>query len=84
MLEDKQREIPLAQLSDGLTLGAHEIKTLRLVLPEITRQHINTELGERTVYKYERGGLLDQQRAKRGGKELKEVREGEKQYLGHE
>ena len=60
MLEDREQQVPVRQLAEAVELAPHEIKTLRLQLPVITRGDVDAELGERTVYRHEKGGLVEQ------------------------
>ena len=54
LLEDNVTQLDPEAPARGLPLSAAEIKTLRLVLPEVRRGDVSAECGERTVYRLEK------------------------------
>ncbi len=68
------REAPV----QGVPVAASEIKTLRLVLPEVRRGDVSADLGERTVYRLEKAPPEPEG----SGGEPEEPITGTSQYLG--
>ena len=78
LLEDNVTQLDRGAPAWGLPLAAGEIKTLRLVLPEVRRGDVSAELGERTVYRLEKAPPEPEG----SGGEPEEPITGTSQYLG--
>ena len=78
LLEDNLKQLDPAAPAQGLPLAAGEIKTLRLVLPEVRRGDVSADLGERTVYQLEKAPPEPEG----SGGEPEEPITGTSQYLG--
>ena len=78
LLEDNVKQLDREAPARGLPLAAGEIKTLRLVLPEVRRGDVSAELGERTVYRLEKAPPEPEG----SGGEPEEPITGTSQYLG--
>lgn len=78
LLEDNLKQLDRDAPARGLPLAAGEIKTLRLVLPEVRRGDVSAELGERTVYQLEKAPPEPEG----SGGEPEEPITGTSQYLG--
>lgn len=78
LLEDNLKQLDREAPARGLPLAAGEIKTLRLVLPEVRRGDVSADLGERTVYRLEKAPPEPEG----SGGEPEEPITGTSQYLG--
>lgn len=78
LLEDNLKKLGREAPAQGVPLAAGEIKTLRLVLPEVRRGDVSADLGERTVYQLEQAPPEPEG----SGGEPEEPITGTSQYLG--